>query len=200
VVQVVTVAYSADLSRCGANAVDLGLCGGDVLTNPAGLRQCLHNGGKKGRRIVTANFSTNVSKIDVIREYFHRIDRGDFPQELFTATFEFYLPKFGIGRGLAAFNELGRGVQATRIRSAHHHDTLRFIDGGDTIVVEGTTEGLGRDNVEWCGGRTPGGRFCSVFEFDGAGRIKRMYVYLDPDFTSADTDRFLWPERTQNQW
>jgi hypothetical protein len=149
---------------------------------------------------MTANTFTKVSKVDVVRAYFHRIDRGDFPAELFSVDFEFYMPKFGIGRGLNSFLELAQGVQATRVRSSHHHDTLRFIDGGNMIVVEGTTEGLGCNNVEWCGGRTPGGRFCSVFEFNDADKIKRMYVYLDPDFTSADKERFLWPQRIQNEW
>ncbi|MCA0891783.1 hypothetical protein [Qipengyuania flava] len=32
------------------------------------------------------------------------------------------------------------------------------------------------------------GRFCSVFEFDGLV-ITRMYIYVDPDFTSADKER-----------
>jgi hypothetical protein len=67
-------------------------------------------------------------------------------------------------------------------------------------VVEGTSEGQGRDNVRWCGGETSGGRFCNVFEFNDDDLIKRMYIYLDPDFTSADKDRFLWPERSQTEW
>jgi hypothetical protein len=149
---------------------------------------------------VNVNSSATTSKIDVVKAYYERIDRGDFPTESFTADFEFYVPKFGIGRGLGSFLELARGVQATRVRSSHHQETLRFIDGGNMIVVEGTTEGLGRDNVEWCGGKTPGGRFCSVFEFNDADKIKRMYIYLDPDFTSADKERFLWPERTPSEW
>jgi len=141
-----------------------------------------------------------MSKVDVAKAYFHRIDKGDFPAELFSADFEFYLPKFGIGRGLNSFLELAQGIQGTRVGSSHHHEAFRFIDGGNIIVVEGTTEGLGRDGVEWCGGKTPGGRFCSVFEFNAADKVKRMYVYLDPDFTSADKERFLWPERTQHEW
>jgi hypothetical protein len=149
---------------------------------------------------MSANASTSMNKLDAVKAYFRRIDQGDFPVELFTAEFEFYVPKFGIGRGLDAFFELARGIQPTRVRSGHHQDTLQFIDAGNTIVVEGTTEGLGTDNVEWCGGKTPGGRFCSVFAFNAEGKIARMYVYLDPDFTSADKDRFLWPERAQSEW
>ncbi|WP_017748448.1 hypothetical protein [Scytonema hofmannii] len=32
------------------------------------------------------------------------------------------------------------------------------------------------------------GLFCNVFEFDGV-LIRRMHIYVDPDFTSADRDR-----------
>ena len=149
---------------------------------------------------MSARSSTKMTKLDVVKAYFYGIDRGTFPAELFSADFEFYMPKFGIGRGLNSFLEMAKGVQSRMVRSAHRHETLRFIDGGSIIVVEGTTEGLGRDNVEWCGGKTPGGRFCSVFEFNDASEVTRMYTYLDPDFTSADKDRFLWPERTQNEW
>lgn len=137
--------------------------------------------------------------MDSVKDYFRRVDAGDFPVELFTSDFEFYVPKFGRGRGVADFYELARGMQETRVRSSHHREALQFIDAGDKIVVEGTTEGLGVDNVDWCGGKTPAGRFCSVFEFNDIELIKRMYIYLDPDFGSADKDRFLWPHR-QAEW
>jgi hypothetical protein len=140
-----------------------------------------------------------LSKTQIARSYFRRIDNADFPAEYFTADFEFYVPKFGIGRGAGAFDEMVQGVYKTRLSSRHHFDSLQFMEFGDKVVVEGTTEGLGVDNVGWCGGKTPGGRFCSVFEFDGEDLIKRMYIYLDPDLTSADKDRFLW-QRPQPEW
>jgi hypothetical protein len=149
---------------------------------------------------MTTSAPGGSSKTDIVKSYFRRADSGDFPTEYFTADFEFYVPKFGIGRGVSSFFEMARGIQATRVHSRHHHDSFRFIEAGDKLVVEGTTEGLGRDNIAWCGGRTPGGRFCSVFEFDEHHLIKRMYIYLDPDFASADKDRFLWPEHAQTEW
>ena len=149
---------------------------------------------------MTASSSGGSSKTEIVTSYFRRVDGGNFPSEYFTADFEFYVPKFGIGRGVNSFFEMARGIQATRVHSRHHHDSFRFIEAGDKLVVEGTTEGLGRDNVAWCGGKTPGGRFCSVFEFGEHNLIKRMYIYLDPDFASADKDRFVWPERSQVKW
>jgi len=46
---------------------------------------------------------------------------------------------------------------------------------------------------------TPGGRFCSVFEFRD-GKISRMYIYLDPDYAGVDSDRFLWPNEGRLNW
>jgi hypothetical protein len=42
------------------------------------------------------------------------------------------------------------------------------------MAVEGTTEDTGLDNVEWHGGRTPGGRFYTVS--DDQDLIERMQV------------------------
>lgn len=143
--------------------------------------------------------SKTASKTDIAKSYFRRVDAGEFPAEYFAVDFEFFVPKFGIGRGIDAFIEMARVVQATRIHSQHHQDELRYMEAGNKVAVEGTTEGLGRDNVAWCGGKTSGGRFCSVFEFDEKNLIKRMYIYLDPDFAGADKDRFLW-QRSEVEW
>ena len=47
------------------------------------------------------------------------------------------------------------------------------------------------EGVEWDGGRTAAGRFCSVFEFRGP-LVARMHIHLDPDYTGRDEDRFPW--------
>jgi hypothetical protein len=143
----------------------------------------------------------NASKVEIVREYYRRSDAGDFPAELFTQDFQFYFPKFGVGHGAAEFIELAGGLMgATMKRAAHHRDALVFIEQRDLVAAEGTTEGLGADGIEWCGGKTPGGRFCSVFAFNPDGLIARMHIYLDPDYTSRDRDRFVWPERATPQW
>jgi hypothetical protein len=59
------------------------------------------------------------------------------------------------------------------------------------VIVEGTTAGETAQGQTWSGGTTPGGRFASVFEL-ADGFIKRMYVYLDPDYGGVDKARFLW--------
>jgi hypothetical protein len=145
--------------------------------------------------------STSKSRIECIKEYYRRSDAGDFAADLFTEDFQFYWPKFGVGHGKAEFFEMAGRLRAARVqRASHHLDRLLFIEQGDRVAVEGTTEGIGRDDIEWCGGRTPGGRFCSVFVFNDRGLIERMHIYLDPDFTGADKEGFLWPSRSPSQW
>jgi ketosteroid isomerase-like protein len=128
-----------------------------------------------------------------ILEYFRRIDEGAFAAELFTEDFQFYFPKFGIGRGPAAFLEMAGGLVGSLQRIAHLADRFQFTEADHMVAVEGMTEGAGADGVDWRGGSTPGGRFCSVFVFDDGGLIERMHIYLDPDYTGADKGRFLWP-------
>jgi hypothetical protein len=143
----------------------------------------------------------NTSKVEIVREYYRRSDAGDFPTELFTPDFQFYFPKFGLGHGPAEFFEMAGGLMAkTMKRAAHHRDDLVLIEQGALVAAEGTTEGLGADDVEWCGGKTPGGRFCSVFAFAPNGLISRMHIYLDPDYTSRNLAGFVWPKRDAPQW
>src|SRR5471032_1844141 len=133
------------------------------------------------------------------KAYFEEVDSGQLPLELFTADFEFYFPKFGIGRGPDEFREFAGGLWAAGYKAQHHRVQLKYLVSGRQVVVEGTTEGGDADGRTWNGGQTPGGRFCSVFEFTAEGLIERMYIYLDPDYTSLDKERFHW-ERAQPHW
>jgi hypothetical protein len=136
------------------------------------------------------------SYAELVKNFFRRGDSGDFPVDMFAPNFEFFYPKFGIGRGVEDFFEMARGVMTTRARSQHHLENLVFTENGRRVAVEGTTEGTSDRGVEWRGGLTSGGRFCTVFVFNEANLITRMYIYLDPDVTGEDERRFLWPKRT----
>jgi hypothetical protein len=150
--------------------------------------------------------STNSKKvspqIEAIKEYFRRGDTGEFPAELFAQNFQFYFPKYGVDHGAKAFFEMAGGVRCGIVnRAAHHIDDLFFIEQGNSVAVEGTTEGTDVDGVQWYGGSTRGGRFCSIFVFGQDGLIDRMHVYLDPDYTGRHKDGFVWPGRSSNnQW
>jgi len=139
-----------------------------------------------------------ASNAETALEYYKRVDAGqDDLLDLFDENFELFFPKFGIARGKAAFGSLATGLFGSLNSIAH--DQLRVIDAGDTVVIEGTTHGATIDGTEWKGGETPGGRFCSVFEF-GGGLITRMFIYLDPDYGSHDKDRFLWNDVPGRTW
>jgi SnoaL-like domain len=130
--------------------------------------------------------------LDVVKQYFIRADAGR-PDvlDLFTDDVQLYFPKFGITKGKAGFGELATGLLEQLKTIAHHVSDFNYIMGTDAVVVEGTTYGTDRAGAEWSGGKTAGGRFCSVFEFRGP-LIARMHIYLDPDYTSRDEGRFLW--------
>jgi hypothetical protein len=136
----------------------------------------------------------------IAAEYFRRGDAGrPDTVDLFTEDVEIFFPKFGVRKGKTGFVELATGLMSALKSIAHFRDRLTYVAVGNKVFVEGTTHGETKSGARWEGGRTPGGRFCSVFEFNGP-LISRMYIYLDPDYGSADQDRFLWPESTSRQW
>jgi ketosteroid isomerase-like protein len=129
---------------------------------------------------------------ETVKQYFVRSDAGRADVlDLFTEDVQLYFPKFGVTQGKASFGELAKGLLGSISSIAHRISELHYIIGENSVVVEGTTYGADREGLERSGGKTAGGRFCSVFEFRGP-LIARMHIYLDPDYTSRDRDRFLW--------
>jgi hypothetical protein len=138
-------------------------------------------------------------RLQSVKTYFEEVDSGRIPDWLFAPDFEFYFPKFGAGNGLGEIQEFTAGLLSAGISVTHHRDRLKYLDCGSHVIVEGTTFGHDQAGHRWDGGATPGGRFCSVFDFNDAGLIQRMYVYMDPDYTGADTDRMRW-NRAKPRW
>jgi len=126
-----------------------------------------------------------------VENYFRWVDAGD-PRlfDLFTDDVEFFFPKFGRGRGKDAIRRFGAAFKAQIVELEHDIEGLHYIasDGGDFIVVEGQERGVTRDGANWPDGTINEGRFCDVFQFEGA-LIRRTYIYVDPDFTNADEPR-----------
>ena len=137
--------------------------------------------------------------IEIVKLYFREVDQGRFPAHLFSTDFEFFFPKFGVGRGAAEFFELAAGMAQAGNRIGHCHETFSFIEAAPHVVVEGATRGTSGEGMAWKGCETPGGRFCSIFDFDDQDLIQRMFVYADPDYSSADQARFYW-KRAQPRW
>jgi ketosteroid isomerase-like protein len=138
--------------------------------------------------------ATTTSKdVAIVRQFFDIADgraEGDI-SALFTEDVQVFFPKYGIGKGRAAMMEIGRGRYQMFPRMMHHVDLFKIVEQGDTVVVEGTTEGETAGGRTWDGRETIAGHFCSIFEFR-EGQIARMHVYLDPDLGHEDTDRYPW--------
>jgi SnoaL-like domain len=130
--------------------------------------------------------------VSIAKEYFRRADAGRADLlDLMTQDVQLYFPKFGVARGRQAFGEVAAGLGGVFDWVEHDFSTYNFISAARYVVVEGTTRGAMKDGKSWKAGETPGGRFCNVFEFE-SGLISRVYVYLDPDYTSEDSGRFRW--------
>jgi hypothetical protein len=139
----------------------------------------------------------SAQKVTVLN-YFDRTDAGQFPADLFTEDFQFFVPKFGVGRGAVDFAEMAAKANVKRFR--HQVEKFLLIEDGNTVAVEGTSEGVTVDGVGWNGGSTPGGRFTTMFSFNSAGLIERMHIYLDPDFAGSHTDGFRWNRGAAQEW
>jgi hypothetical protein len=134
-------------------------------------------------------------QVRAVKEYYRRLDSGEFPTDPFASNFQFYFPKYGVDYGAAAFSELFNGTMTRTVRRvAHHPDTMLFIERGNCVAAEGTTEGTDAHGVEWHGEHTGGGRFCSIFVFGQSGLIERLHIYMDPDFTGRHKEGFVWPQ------
>lgn len=130
-------------------------------------------------------------KIKIAREYFIRVDQGRSDiLNLFNEDAEIYFPKFGFGFGRESLFEMIEGFKGALEIIQHDYDGLTFMPSGEYLVVEGTSHGR-MSGKAWAGGKTPGGRFCNVFRFRD-DRISSLHIYLDPDYTGEDEERFRW--------
>ena len=134
----------------------------------------------------------DVTRKGIVLEYFRRLDRGDDFLDLFAEDARVFYPKWGVATGHEEVAELFGDVGSTVTAMAHDYETFNYVIDGDVVVVEGTSTGETADGVEWRPDGTPGGgRWCDVFEVRD-DRIQRLFIYLDPDYAGADTERYPW--------
>lgn len=137
----------------------------------------------------TESHQNSAARIEAIRTYFRKVDAGDpTVLDLFSEDLQMYFPKFGLAHGKRALVTFADRMGANLASIGHDIDGLTFHVSGNTIVVEGREWGTTRDGRAWPDGAISQGLFSSVFEFDGP-LIRRMHIYVDPDFTSSDHDR-----------
>jgi len=124
-------------------------------------------------------------------EYIKRLDRGEDFIDLFDEHAELYFPKWGVAHGIGEIRQLFTDVGSILASIKHHYDDFNYVIQDDVVVVEGTSEGRTADGVEWRADVTHAGRWCDVFKIHD-GKIHRLYIYLDPDYWSRDTQRYPW--------
>lgn len=134
---------------------------------------------------------SDVDRKAVALEYLKRLDRGEDFFDLFDENVQFYYPKWGLADGLDAMKEAFGGIASILKGIKHDYAYFNYVVSGDTVVVEGTSSGNAADGTEFRAGVTHAGRWCDVFEIRG-GKIHRLFVYLDPDYAGADTERYPW--------
>jgi hypothetical protein len=137
---------------------------------------------------MNSHFSSQ-KQIKIIETYFRKVDARDSTLlDLFTDDVQMFFPKFGLGYGKADLIKFSEIMNRHLESLEHDIDSFHYIVSDNCVVVEGTERGVTRDGVCWPDGLVSQGRFCNVFEFKGA-LIHRMFIYVDPDYTSSDRDR-----------
>lgn len=124
-------------------------------------------------------------------EYFRRVDRGDDILDLFDEHAEVYFPKWGIARGREQIASLFGDLMGILAEITHDITYANVVQQGDMVVVEATSRGKLKNGDSWRAGTSHAGRWCDVFEIRDF-RIQRCFVYLDPDYAGADTERYPW--------
>jgi hypothetical protein len=137
------------------------------------------------------------TRIELATDYFRKVDSGD-PAilDIMTDDVETYFPKFGVGHGKAEFMELAKGLTGSLQSIRHDFERMKFHVAGNHVIVEGFESGVMADGTPWPVEGRSEGRFANVFEFEGH-LIKRVYVYVDPDFASTHKERFLWGDNVR---
>jgi len=126
-----------------------------------------------------------------VHTYFEKVQTGAFDESyfnLFTDDVELYYPKFGFEKGKEGIRNLGKVIGKHLQRLSFDTAKFNYHMSDKAIIVEGVENGRTQTGEEWPDGTIAFGKFSSVFEFEG-NLIKRMHVYVDPDFTSADSER-----------
>ena len=146
---------------------------------------------------ITKQAMTDEQRKSVALEYLKAFDRagvtstGGSILDLFADDAQVFFPKWGLATGKEEIGRLFGDVGATITSILHDYATFNWVmTGTDVFAVEGTSAGEHRDGP-WRAGVSHAGRWCDVFEIREF-LIQRCFIYLDPDYAGADTDRYPW--------
>jgi hypothetical protein len=146
---------------------------------------------------VATQTMTDEQRKSVALEYLKAFDNGGQTSDggsildLFADDAQVYFPKWGVATGKEQIGQLFGDVGGTLEWILHDYASFNWImTGSDTFACEGTSAGEHKDGG-WRAGVTHAGRWCDVFEVRDF-LIQRCFIYLDPDYAGADTDRYPW--------
>lgn len=134
---------------------------------------------------------TEEQRKAIALEYLKRLDRKENFFDLLDDHAQVCFPKWGLANGRKEFEKLFNDVAGTLSFVVHDYAYFNYIVQGETVVVEGTSYGKTASGVEWRAGITHAGRWCDIFEIRNF-KIHRLFIYLDPDYASADVARYPW--------
>lgn len=148
---------------------------------------------------ITTGAMTDEQRKSVAIEYLKAFDNagvtpaGESIVDLFADDAQVYFPKWGLANGKEEIGQLFTDVGGTINSITHDYATFNYVfSGSDVLVVEGTSYGEHRGGP-WRAGDPDwaAGRFCDVFEIRDF-LIQRCFIYMDPDYAGADTERYPW--------
>jgi len=134
---------------------------------------------------------TDEQRKSIAFELMLRIDRGEDVLDLFDANARVHFPKWGVANGKEQIQQLFSDIGKIIGSITHHHAHFNVVVKDDLVVIEGASNGTTTDGVEWRAGVTHAGLWCDVLEIRDF-KIQRLYIYLDPDYSGADTARYPW--------
>ena len=152
---------------------------------------------------ISTQTMTDEQRKSVAIEYLKAFDNGGVTStgasivDLFAEDAQVYFPKWGLANGREEIGQLFTDVGGTINSITHDYATFNYIfSGSDILVVEGTSYGE-HQGGPWRAGDPDwaAGRWCDVFEIRDF-LIQRCFIYLDPDYAGADTDRYPWLAET----
>ena len=129
--------------------------------------------------------------------YFRMVDAGDPALiDLFTDDAHMFYPKLGIASGKAQIGAFAQGLGRGIASLEHDINGFTVLSSGNHVIVEGTEKGTTASGVDFPDGVSSFGLFCNVFEFEGE-LIKRLHIYVDPDFAGTHTEGVAWGASVQ---
>lgn len=147
---------------------------------------------------MNATRDTQTRREEIVINYFRMVDAGDPALiDIFTEDAQMFYPKFGFASGKAQIGAFAQGLGRGITSLEHDIEGFTVLSSGNHVIVEGEERGTTTSGVDFPDGVSSFGLFCNVFEFEGE-LIKRIHVYVDPDFANTHAEGVAWGKSVQD--